>query len=90
MAGLFLPLTAQGEANPPKNPEEAKGFGLEILKQLPEAVKEVWQERVLPLWQKMWEWSKTQLKKLWDWFMELLNKEVKKIQLGQMQKIYTS
>ena len=90
ITGLFLPLIALGELEQSQNLEEAKGFGLTILKKLPEAVKRVWQEKVLPLWQKMWEWLKTQLqrvwnwfklqlKKIWNWIIELLDEGVEKL-----------
>jgi len=96
-ASLFLPIMAQGEMEPPENLEEAKGFGLEIIGQLPGAVKKIWREEVLPLWQKMWDWLKGQLQKLWDWLkaqlqklwnciLGLLGREVEKVKSEAKEK----
>src|SRR3989344_2644725 len=60
LLSLFLPSLsfAQGEfgAAMPRTIGEAKDFVLGVLSKLPEAVKNVWQEEALPIWQKMWEW----------------------------------
>ena len=60
MFGLVLPTSgfAQGEfgAAMPQTIGEAKDFVIGVLSKLPEAVKNVWQEEALPIWQKMWEW----------------------------------
>ena len=97
ITGLFLPLMVQGEVEPPKNLEEAKGFSLDIIKKLPEAMKRVWREEVLPIWQKIWQWLKIQLQKLWGWFkiqlqklwnwiLGLLGREVEKVKSEAKEK----
>lgn len=50
--GLVLP--SFGFAQAQETLGEAKTFGMRILDQLPNAVKEVWREEALPLLQKMW------------------------------------
>ena len=96
MAGLFLPLMVQG-GEPPQNLEEAKGFSLAIIKDLPGAIKRVWQEEVLPLWKKMWDWVKAQLQKVWGWFkaqlqklwnwvLRLLGREVERVKSSAKEK----
>ncbi len=92
IGGLFVPLLPimayEGSGiEQPQTVEEAKGFGLEILKGLPGAVKELWQEEVVPLWQKMWDWFKEQLTKLWNWFLGLLGREVERIKPEIEEKI---
>jgi len=46
---------AQQTVKAPETVEEAQAFGINILKALPEAIKRVWHEDVLPLWHKMWD-----------------------------------
>ena len=54
---------AQSTVEAPANFEEAKGFIQKMLdlakKNLPNIVKNLWRERVLPIWQKMYEWADT-------------------------------
>jgi len=63
----------------PQSLEGVKEFCLDIIRQLPQALKQVWQELVLPIWQKMWDWFKDQFIKLWNWFLGILGREVEKI-----------
>ena len=80
--GLILPSfsLAQEELGTaaPKTIEEAKSFITAVLSKLPEAVKRIWQEEALPLWQKMWEWAKPFIEPWWNKFLSLFNKEVEK------------
>ena len=92
LTGLFLPVLpclVQGDSGleQPKTIEEAKGLGFKILQGLPGAVKRVWQEEVLPVWQKMWEWFKKQFKKIWHWFLGLLGKEVERVRPEIEEKV---
>ena len=92
MVGLFLPILpvaalAETGLEPPETIEEAKTFGLGILRSLPEAVKKIWQEQVLPLWQRMWQWFKEQLRKLWHWFLGLLGREVERVKPEIEEKV---
>ena len=62
----------------PETLEEAKEVGETILGQLPEAMKRVWQEEALPLWQKMGNWLQLRIEPYWQKFLGLLGKEVEK------------
>ncbi|MDP2637017.1 MAG: hypothetical protein Q8P03_00160 [bacterium] len=46
----------------PETIEEAQEFGLGILRQLPDAVREVWNTQVVPLWNALWDWARN----IWD------------------------
>ena len=39
---------------PPQTLDEAKGVGEQILLMLPQAIRQVWNEEVLPIWSKTW------------------------------------
>ena len=84
--GLILPsfcFAQEGTPQMPQDIEEAKSFGFDILKRLPEAIKDVWQNQALPLWQNMWDWVKNfwetyvgdKVGDLWQKFLNLLGKE---------------
>lgn len=72
IGALILPVGILAQTEPPHTLEEAKDSGLEILRGLPGAVKKVWQEEAVPLWQKMWNWVKSLLEKIWNWFLGIL------------------
>ena len=60
-----IPVTAQKETVPiqaPETIEEAQEFGVQILQEIPGAIKEVWNTQAMPLWTKMWNITKN----LWD------------------------
>ena len=59
----------------PQTIEEVKGLGMKILTALPGAVKKVWQEEVLPVWLKMWNWARPEIEPWWQKFLDLLGKE---------------
>jgi hypothetical protein len=65
--GLFLSgySLAQDYISPPETLEEAKEMGKgalqTTLEKLPQILKETWQENVLPVWQKMWDWFKVNI-----------------------------
>ncbi len=81
IVGLLLPgfCFAQEDAVAmPQTIEEAKGFGLNILKALPDATKKVWQEEAWPFILQMWGWAQD----MWntylghyveDWWNKVLN-----------------
>lgn len=62
----------------PQTVGEAKDFITTILAKLPEAVKRIWQEEALPLWQRMWEWLKPFIEPWWNKALSLLNREAEK------------
>jgi len=59
----FLTL-GQSSSNltPPKTIEESKSFFENaikiIIEKIPAIIKEIWQNQILPIWQKMWNWVK--------------------------------
>lgn len=59
---LFNPSASLAADQPPieapETVEEAKGFGLQLLQELPNAVKGVWESEVVPLWSKMFNIAK--------------------------------
>jgi hypothetical protein len=81
---IFQPGIVLGQVEPPKTIEEAKGFGFEILRKLPEAVKEVWNSQALPILKRMWEWAqgpletyiKPKAQEIINWLKNLLGKEI--------------
>jgi|GEM_PF-579608 len=59
---FFLPFSGFCQEAPisqPETAEETKNFiikGFEIIKErMPNAIKNIWQEQVLPIWKKMWD-----------------------------------
>lgn len=83
MAMLTLILPTFSLANhegitAPQTLGEAKNFSIGILSKLPEAVKRVWKEEALPVWQKMWEWAKPVIDPWRQRFLGLLGREVEK------------
>jgi|APFre7841882654_1041346.scaffolds.fasta_scaffold147208_2 hypothetical protein len=68
MCGLILPLFSfaqDGQISPPKNLDELKTFGQKVgdsfKSNFPDAVKKVWEEKVLPTWEGMYEWVKNNI-----------------------------
>jgi hypothetical protein len=62
-------------ANLPRSAEEAKEMGKKALevgeKQLPNILQRIWQEDVLPIWQRMFNWFKIYIwDKVWPWAEE--------------------
>lgn len=51
MIGLFA---SSGILAPPQTLDEAMGAGEQILLILPQTMQKVWNEEVLPIWNKMW------------------------------------
>ncbi|MCD6528243.1 hypothetical protein J7K44_01230 [bacterium] len=70
-------VLAQGESvKTPETIEEAKSFSEKILKALPQTIKKLWQEEVLPFWKKTWvKWwhsfIKPWLKNIWQKILSL-------------------
>lgn len=87
--GLTLPSfclaqsVQEGTIDMPQTMEEAKGFSMDILKALPDAVKKVWQEEAWPFILNMWEWVqgpwntyvKPKVEVWWQQFLGLVGKE---------------
>ncbi len=59
VTGLFFPqfCFAQIDAAP-STIDEAKTFIIKVITALPNAMKDVWKDKVLPIWQKAWKWFK--------------------------------
>ena len=83
IVALILPSfgLAQG-AQAPETMEEAKFFGIGILKALPGAAKDVWENEALPFFQnffqKVWGWTEPKIKPLWQKAWDWLRPEVEK------------
>ena len=80
--GIILPNFCFGQTEAPSTLEEAEDFIMNIIKLLPEAMKNVWQNQVLPFWHKLAEaasnWLeditsvfKSWLKWLTDWLSDI-------------------
>lgn len=86
ITGLILPGFCLAEEEPAQMPEtvdEAKSWGINILKALPNAVGDVWQRQALPIWHNMWNWVKSTwnsslgpiVESWWQKFLNLLGRE---------------
>src|SRR3989338_8650936 len=75
---LILPGLSLAQKEIPQTLGEAKSLGLNIVNQLPEAVKKVWREEAMPLFGKMWIWSKPVVDPWWQKLSGILGKEVEK------------
>ncbi len=82
ISGLVLPSFSLAQGNGIKVPEtfeEAKELGeraLEIGKEkIPGTMETVWNEKVLPLWTKMYEWARTNI---WLKIQPLIEREIEK------------
>lgn len=79
--GLVLPnfayLQTQGTPETFEQLKELGGKAFEAVQKLfPEAVKKAWQEEVLPIWEKMYNWLK---ENIWDPYLgSFLKKEIEK------------
>jgi len=85
-----IPVAAQEVTFPsvqaPETIEEAQEFGIQILQDLPNAMREAWETQVLPLWTNMWNtaenlWDTTVfawVKGLWDQALSLFGQEIEK------------
>lgn len=76
IGGMVLPFGVLAQVEPPETPEEAGNFIMEILRKLPREIKRIWQEEVVPLWQKMW-----------NWFLGLLGREVERVKPEIEEKV---
>ena len=76
--GLILPTFSLAQKEIPQTVGEAKSLGLNIVNQLPEAVKKVWREEAMPLLGRMWIWSKPVVDPWWQKFSGILGREVEK------------
>ncbi|PIR71588.1 MAG: hypothetical protein COX89_01500 [Candidatus Nealsonbacteria bacterium CG_4_10_14_0_2_um_filter_37_10] len=70
MFGVLLPSFSFGQnqlISPSETLEEAKEIGERVIKgaieSLPRILERIWKEKVLPIWQGMYNWAK---KNLWD------------------------
>ncbi len=81
--GFLLPSFSFSQGQPqfeaPESIEEVKELGKKALevgeKELPGIIERIWQEEVLPLWQKMWDWFKTNIwSKIWPKVEEEIEK----------------
>lgn len=64
----LLPLILRAQVKIPENFTEAKGRGIRVIEELPKAIKNIWQENVLPVWRKMADWFQVNIwSKIWKW-----------------------
>lgn len=85
ISSLFFPVFAFAEekiTEPPATFEEAKELGekgLEVTKEdMPGILERLWNEEVIPLWKKMWNWAKNFWKDtFWPWIRGLWERRVK-------------
>lgn len=100
--GFLLPYFSFAQVTPttvPENMEQAKELGQKALettqKEMPGLIKNIFQNEVLPLWQKMYNWFKENIwPKVKDWFMKFIQPEIEKRKPGiqeefQKKKIET-
>lgn len=80
--GILFPIFifSKDSINLPETLGEIKTIGektvIILLKTLPENIKKIWQEEILPIWQKMYYWLK---KTFWDPFLgPFFQKEIEK------------
>lgn len=86
ISGVLLPSFsfAQGEGIKfPENWEEIKAIGQKfwdaIIKDLPGIIVKIWQEEVLPIWQKMGDWFKMNIwPEIDNWFQGGIALEIEK------------
>ena len=74
---LFAPVLCFGQIaslDQPKDINQAKQIGqraLEVVKNdIPGLIERIWQNEVIPVWQKMYNWVKLHI---WDWLVSGLN-----------------
>lgn len=77
IASLVLPSFSLAK-EAPETVGDAKALGLNIINQLPDAVRKVWREEALPLFEKMWIWSKPVIDPWWQKLSGILGREVEK------------
>lgn len=85
MSGFLLPVSGFAEEQTSESPatlEEARELGeesLEVAKEkMPGILERIWNEEVVPLWQKMWDWAKNFWEDtLWPWIRGLWERRIK-------------
>ena len=70
----FSPVFSLAQVSIPDTLEEAKGVGENIFviakRELPRILKGIWEREVLPIWLKMWSWTKGVFSPLIEkWFL---------------------
>lgn len=89
--GSCLPIGARAEI--PQTVDESKTLALNVLERLPGAIKDVWQNQVLPMWWNMWAWTKgfwasslgSKIKSLWEKIWGLTGQATPDVK-GEFQK----
>jgi len=59
----------------PENLDEIKGIGKQIQENLYPEAKKVLKEEALPLWEKMWTWTKNTV---WPWIKSIIKPRIEK------------
>ncbi len=85
ISGLLLPIFSfaqNQEFKQPETPEEVKALGEKALevgkKELPGVLEGIWKEEILPIWQKMYDWFKTNIwPTIESWFKKEIEPRVK-------------
>ena len=85
ISGLLLPIFSFAQNQEFKQPEtfeEVQEVGERALettqKELPGILKQIWKEEILPIWQKMYDWFKTNIwPTIESWFKKEIEPRVK-------------
>lgn len=83
VVGLFA---SSGIITPPETLDEATGVGEQILLALPRAMQQVWNDEVLPLWNKMWAIAQDLWAKYVWWRIEPEVERRKALIPGELEK----
>jgi len=83
---IMLPSFSYGQepqVTPPETLDEARQIGEKALeigqKELPGLLQRIWQEEVMPIWQKMFDWFKANCwPKIENWFKKIIQPEIDK------------
>lgn len=81
--GILMPSFSFSEITPPETVEGVKALGEKALetgeKEMPGILKRIWQEEVLPVWRKMYNWFMINIwPKLVGFFNKYLKPEIEK------------
>jgi hypothetical protein len=92
---LLLPnfsfLQAENKIEPPETLEAAGQLGKEMVQKtgekLPGILERIWTEEAMPVWNKMWGWSKELWQKtVWPWIKSFFEKKVKPSLKEELEK----
>ncbi len=78
ICGIILPSFCFGEnVDMPSDLEEDKSFIITIIERLPQEMKNIWSDEIIPIWRKVWQKIKDIVLKIWptlkSWFYSILD-----------------